>query len=373
VELFVSGEKSEGGPIFDTTGDIANGLWAPGVENSGIIRIHNNYSGRISIHNLGIKMKLYSTITDKDVSDTELIEEFARAMKLTIMKGSLLVFGNTIYNKSFYEMLYNKDDSKQRGFDLGVLDRIDINKGASIDLKYTVGMDESAGNNLQGLKATVDFIVNSQENPYNDPPKKEDDNGDDDKKSHMIPDIKGHWSHDCIIALIEHDVLEPDSNGNIRPEEYITRAEAAVLIGKALKLEESTAVSTGYVDTVPDWARGYIIATTEAKVFKGYPGNIFKAFANISREEMTAVLIRAFRANSTSERGMSFKDNNEIASWARGNVAKAVEVGIVTGYAVDNTFRPKAYMTRAEAFTIVCKLLEYHEEHNKKLSYIHQP
>jgi hypothetical protein len=233
-------------------------------------------------------------------------------------------------------------------------------------------MDESAGNNLQGLKATVDFIINTQENPYSEPPDDNKHKDEKDKKDNLIeepvdviPDISGHWAHDCIIALIEHDVLEPDSYGSIRPEDYITRAEAAVLMGRALKLEPSTYISTGYSDAIPTWAREYIIATTNKGVFKGYPGKVFKPNMNISREEMTAVLMRAFRKDSVSEKEMTFTDSNKIARWARGNVAASVEQGIVSGYS-DNTFRPKAYMTRAEAFTIVCRLLEYHEEHNKK-------
>lgn len=381
VELYAYGEKSNGGPLFSTKGNVANGLWAPGITYSGTMRIYNNYSNRISIHNLGIRMKLYNTNSDKPVSDVGLIEEFAKAMKLTIKKGRRLVFSNTIYDKSFYEMLYNSSAGDQKGYALGILDRINISRNDYTDLEYTVHMDESAGNNLQGLRATVDFIVNLQENPDNELPDDRDDDDDDRDKGKrknnlieepidIIPDINGHWAHDCIVALIQNGVLIPDSSGSVRPDDYITRSEAAVLVGKALKLEESKTIGTGYVDAVPTWARGYIIATTEAGIFKGYPGKIFKAFGNISREEMTAVLIRAFRKNSTSERELNFKDRDRIAGWARGNVAASVEEGIVTGYEVDNTFRPKAYMTRAEAFTIVCKLLGYHEEHNKKLSYV---
>jgi len=384
VELYVYGEKSSGGPMFDTAGDIADGLWAPGVRNSGTMRIYNNYSDRISIYNIGIRLKLYDTINEKEVTDENLIKEFAEAMKLTIKSGSLPIFKKVVYDNSFHEMLYDRESPDRKGFELAAPDRITISKNASIDLEYTVRMDESAGNSLQGLRASVDFVVRLQENPYDNPhdDDKEDHNDDDDgdrddgddgrgrrkESGTAASDIDGHWAHDCIIALIEHDVLEPDSNGSVRPDDYITRAEAAVLMGKALRLEESKDLSTGYVDAVPTWARGYIIATTKAKVFKGYPGRIFKAFGYITREEMTAVLMRAFRNDKTSNMELKFKDSDMIAGWSRGNVAAAVEEGIITGYPEDNTFRPRGYMKRAEAFTIVCKLLGYHGEHNKKLS-----
>jgi hypothetical protein len=231
-------------------------------------------------------------------------------------------------------------------------------------------MDPDSGNELMNLSANIAFLVNLNEIPG--PSDKKDDDDDDRDDNHreepkdVIPGLDGHWAHDCILALIQNDVIDPDSERRIRPDDYITRAEAAVLMGRALKLEESEETSTGYVDNVPTWARGYVIATSEAKVFKGYPGNIFKAYGNITREEMTAVLIRAFRENSTSDIRLDFTDEADIADWAYGNVAKSVEDGIVIGYE-NNTFRPKAYMTRAEAFTIVCKLLGYHELHNKQL------
>lgn len=377
VEIYVHGEKSNRGPIFNMSGELGRGLWAPGAEDSGTMRIHNNYSNRISIYNLGMRMELYDTLNNKAITDPELFEEYAKAMRLTIRKGAFIVFKDTIYDNSFYEMLYDKSNPKQNGFELSALNRINIGKDDSVDLEYTVRMDKSAGNNLQGMKATVSFIINSQENPYETPSDDDDDKDDDRDKGlieepiNKIPDIGGHWAHDCIIALIENDVLIPSSNGSVRPEDYITRAEAAVLMGKALKLEESEAISTGYVDYVPTWARGYVIATTEANVFKGYPGRVFKANKNITREEMTAVLIRAFRGDSNSSTTLNFTDSNDIAKWARGNVTKSVDEGIVTGY-TDNTFKPKNYMTRAEAFTIVCKLLGYHEQHNKKVTSTHQ-
>lgn len=376
VKIYIHGEKSNGGPIFNTAGQMGKGLWAPGVEHSGIMRIYNNYSNRISIHNLGINMRLYNTITDTEVQDSSLFEEFAKNMKLTIKKGRHLLFGNTIYDKSFYEMLFDKGNPEWRGYDLGIPNRINIAKEDSVDLEYTVHMDENAGNNMQGLKAIVDFVINSQENPYDEPSDDEDDDDDKDRKDtngnlieepvDVIPDIGGHWAHDCIAALIKHGVLDPDSNGSIRPEDYITRAEAAVLIGRALELEPSNEISTGYVDAVPAWARGYIISTGKAGVFKGYPGMKFKPNINITREEMVAVLIRAFKNNEMGDEALGFKDNDSIAKWARGYVASGAKHNIITGYP-DNTFKGKGYITRAEAFTIVCKLLGYHDEHNIKL------
>ena len=345
------------------SGDIyADALWYPGFCKSGIIRLENNFR-RIRVSDLGLDVDINNINKSNPIYDS-----FINNMILTISKGRLSVFDAVLVKgKSFSELLSGANNS-------GDAQQFYIEKGESVDLKYDLLMDSDSGNELMDLSANVTFCINMNEVPR--PPDDDDDDDDDDRDDrdddlieepdYIIPGLDGHWAHDCILALIQNDVLDPDSERRIRPDDYITRAEAAVLMGRALKLEESEETNTGYVDNVPTWARGYVIATSEAKVFKGYPGNIFKAYGNITREEMTAVLIRAFRENSTSDIRLDFTDEADIADWAYGNVAKSVEDGIVIGYE-NNTFRPKAYMTRAEAFTIVCKLLGYHELHNKQL------
>lgn len=365
----------ENGKITQS-GDMYEGaLWYPGFSKSGIVRVVNNFK-RIKVSDLGLEVDINNVDRDNPVYDS-----FLDNMILTISRGKMLVFNDILVKgKSLSELLANAD-SDYNNLQLDGSQQFYIEKGDTVDLKYELYMDTDSGDELENLTAKMAFCVNLNEIPT--PPDDGNNDGDDDddddrdkddreyilveEPSYIIPDIDGHWAHDCIIALIENDVLDPDSENRIRPDDYLTRAEAAVLMGRALKLEESKETDTGYVDYVPSWARGYVIATSKANVFRGYPGKIFKSFGNITREEMTAVLIRAFREDSVSNAKLSFTDEHMIAKWAYGNVAKSVEEGIITGYPEDNTFRPKAYITRAEAFTIVCKLLGYHEQHKIKL------
>ena len=52
----------------------------------------------------------------------------------------------------------------------------------------------------------------------------------------------------------------------------------------------------------------------------------------------------------------SLVDSNSISAWAKEAVATAVKNGIINGYP-DNTFRPRANATRAEAVTVVVNAL----------------
>ena len=356
ITLYIHGEKTNGGPIFHQSGDIGNGLWAPGISHSGTIRIYNNYSERIKVSNLGLAMELEQLQGQeyKSVEDKELYELFAKSMKLTVKKGTMLVFSNTIYDKSFFEMLYDKDDDDYNGYDLSLANKFNISTNDYVDLEYTVSMDENAGNELQGIKAIVDFIINSHENPQKpDKPDKPD-------KEEPV-DTDEHWAHDCIQTLLEHGIIQGYPDGTIRPENYITRAETAVLVSKALELIEKEGF-TGYIDFIPGWAKGYVKAGSEAEFLKGYPNKTFKPDRNISRQEMAAVLIRAFEKEVNEDVSLGFLDNQEISAWALGYVEAGVYHKVIEGYP-DDTFRPKNNITRAEAFTIICKLLGYHSEH----------
>lgn len=369
ITVTTTGGAKEGEPLFTSSGNIGQGLWYPGRQAAGILRINNNYSSKVAVESFGLAMVLKDE-NNKKVEDPQLYELFAKTMKLTVEKGNPMRFiESPIYEHSFYEMLYETGSSTYKGHTLAAK-KFGIDKGRDIDLRYTVAMIDTGApqNELQGLTATVKFLVNVQ----GDIPTGNDDGGKDrDEKEvfeeepmEQIPDISGHWAHDCIVALLEHKVIQGYPDGTIRPDDRITRAETAVLVGKALGLNEKDNFFSGYIDPVPSWAKGYIIATSESEIFKGYPGKFFRPGKKISREEMTTALIRGFKKESSKHLVLDFSDKEKIGKWAEEYVSRGVEHEIIVGYP-DNTFKPQNEITRAEAFTIICKLLGYHEQHKK--------
>ncbi|WP_379142523.1 S-layer homology domain-containing protein [Paenibacillus sp. sgz500992] len=54
---------------------------------------------------------------------------------------------------------------------------------------------------------------------------------------------------------------------------------------------------------------------------------------------------------------MSFKDTDEIADWAKQDIAKAVQAGLITG-TPDGRFEPWQSATRAVAATVILRLLQ---------------
>jgi hypothetical protein len=360
VTIDKNGHISQEGNLF------GNNLWYP-AENgrAGVIRIYNNYRST-KLTNLGVSVKLNSY--RDGYTESEVHQSFLDNMRLTIKKGRFLEFGeDSIINDISLADFLN-------GIALDENNQIKISASSPLDLKYTMRMDEDAGNELQSMSADVSFFIKT-------PITKDNDNDDDDDKPiddddpdpiieepiNIIPDIDGHWAHDCIMTLLEKGIIQGNEKGEIKPDDYITRAEAAVLVGKALKLEPKDSIIPKYVDPIPKWARGYVNITSDEEIFKGYPFGFFRPSNNITREEMIAVLDRAFELTLEDKSlELPFTDKDEIGYWAVEHVKSGYEDKVITGYP-DNTYKPNNKITRAEAFTIICKLLKYHEIHLQKV------
>jgi hypothetical protein len=360
VTIDKNGHISQEGNLF------GNNLWYP-AENgrAGVIRIYNNYRST-KLTNLGVSVKLNSY--RDGYTESEVHQSFLDNMRLTIKKGRFLEFGeDSIINDISLADFLN-------GIALDENNQIKISASSPLDLKYTMRMDEDAGNELQSMSADVSFFIKT-------PITKDNDNDDDDDKPiddddpdpiieepiNIIPDIDGHWAHDCIMTLLEKGIIQGNEKGEIKPDDYITRAEAAVLVGKALKLEPKDSIIPKYVDPIPKWARGYVNITTDEEIFKGYPFGFFRPSNNITREEMIAVLDRAFELTLEDKSlELPFTDKDEIGYWAVEHVKSGYEDKVITGYP-DNTYKPNNKITRAEAFTIICKLLKFHEIHLQKV------
>lgn len=360
---------------------------------NGVIRINNQYK-RIKVSNLGIGLDAEKLEIKNGYPRDVVYNSFLTNVELKIEKGRLFSFDKTLVDYiSLKDLLYEPGSKTHKGYELDSDSEFIINKGSTVDLKYTLHMVEDAGEELEAVTASIPIYINVHEFKPIDDDYGDNDNYDDydkrdttttiETKSEPQTEEKKHWAHDCIITLLNHRIihgytsdtvsLEDYLNGTIdpvtyvnevvHPERYITRAETAVLIGRSLGLQEEYAESTGYLDPIPDWARGYVIATTRANIFTGYPTGVFKPNNYITREEMIAVLTRAFNITLKDETlELPFKDKDDIGEWAVKYVKAGYESGVIVGYP-DNTYRPKNPITRAETFTIICKLLGLHYEH----------
>ena len=143
----------------------------------------------------------------------------------------------------------------------------------------------------------------------------------------------------------------------VRPQNGITRAEVATIFFRLLTDETRDANSTksnSYSDAAAGAWYNHAVSTLSAMgIVKGDSNGKFNPNAPITRAEFAAIAARFDdKANTTTA------DFSDIAShWAKNEISAASNNGWITGYP-DGTFRPDNKITRAEAMTLVNRVLK---------------
>ena len=92
-------------------------------------------------------------------------------------------------------------------------------------------------------------------------------------------------------------VIAGYSDGTFRPNEKVTRAQAAMMIGRALNLD-GTKRSAAFSDVSDSHqASGYIASAAEAGIIKGYQNGTFRPDETVTRGQMAIFLSRVFQLN----------------------------------------------------------------------------
>lgn len=155
-------------------------------------------------------------------------------------------------------------------------------------------------------------------------------------------------------------------DGNVNPGGNITRAEVATIFFRLLTEDVRTANST-QSNSLSDVSRGqwfnHAISTLSSMgIVKGNPDGTFDPDAPITRAEFAAIAARFDDKNTNTTSNFS-----DIAShWAKDEIGVAANKGWINGYP-DSTFRPDQYITRAEAMTLVNRVLNRLPEKSEDL------
>ena len=146
------------------------------------------------------------------------------------------------------------------------------------------------------------------------------------------------------------------SDGTVRPNANISRAEVATIFFRLLKEEvrdgNLTTENTFADVTDGQWHNKAISTMAKLGVVKGRNAEAFDPDAPITRAEFATICARFDKTQiSTSS---NFTDIS--GHWAEKYIERAAALGWIAGYS-DGTFRPSNYITRAEAMTMINRVL----------------
>ena len=155
-------------------------------------------------------------------------------------------------------------------------------------------------------------------------------------------------------------------DGNVRPYGLISRAETTTIFFRLLKdsvRDGNLLTSNTYTDVADDyWANTAISTMTGLGIVQGRSADTFDPKAPITRAQFAAICARFDTGKSSGTQ--TFTDIK--GHWAEKYIERAAELGWIKGFE-DGTFRPDTYITRAQAMTMINRVLNRIPEENSDL------
>lgn len=180
-----------------------------------------------------------------------------------------------------------------------------------------------------------------------------------DARSINFTDLETTSPHyNAIKNLYNRGVLNGFPDGTFKPNQALTREQAAVILTKALKID--TAAYTKQVFSDVDSSSPYfkeINALYARGIIKGYDDKSFKPSNSLSRAQMAIILVEAFNIQLPSSITYPFKDIGSTSGF-RHYIQAIYNAGVTTGTSA-STFSPNKPVTRGQMASFVVRAESY--------------
>ncbi|MEK6268708.1 MAG: S-layer homology domain-containing protein, partial [Planococcus sp. (in: firmicutes)] len=179
----------------------------------------------------------------------------------------------------------------------------------------------------------------------------------------VLKDInESHWAFKDVQSLVEKKVLSGYSDGSFKPDQAVTRAQAAKVISLAAGIKPLQPANSSYPDVAADhWAFGYIEALKKAGIIHGKGNGFYGPDESLTRGQMAKILAESFKLTTHSTN--YFKDVKP-GDWMFNYVMALRDSGITVGYSQDNTYRPADIVTRAQLAAFANRSMEWKATEN---------
>jgi competence protein ComEC len=157
-----------------------------------------------------------------------------------------------------------------------------------------------------------------------------------------------------ITYLTTKDIISGFTPDTFKPNNTVTRAQAAIMIGRALGLD-GTQRGTTFTDVGASIAAsGYIDSAVRRGIITGYGNNTFRPNEAVTRGQMAIFLSRAFSLKQEAD--VSFTDV-PAGSAAYVHVKRILNERITIGYP-NGTYKPNNKLTRSDFSAFMARALD---------------
>ena len=167
----------------------------------------------------------------------------------------------------------------------------------------------------------------------------------------------GDWYYNNIMQAAANGIVSGYPDGTFKPGNSVTRRDFAIMLTQMLGVSNDGTAVSPFIDVDEDDYGVVAIAYCKAQgIISGYEEDgTFRPDNTITRQEAASMIVKAMGVSKASDE--AYPDDSQIASWAKDAVYKAKAAGLMKGYEEDGTFRPTGKITRAEAASIMVNAL----------------
>ena len=323
------------------------------------------------------------SMANNAINHTARVEErdgkFRYSVQFTQMKRD---FGGKQFTGNLYNLFIN-DGSKYRADQSsgniwswvmnGKYDKINISV-------WVDAMDEIAGkgpgggeqdavlsfnwNNAKEVSRTGgNNNQNNQHNQRNQQSQNQQNQNNSSKSTSKFNDTSGHWAKNSIDYVVEKGYFVGLSETEFGPNKSITRGQFVTVLGRMLNINISDYNTQNFKDVkASTYYSPYITWANKVGIVSGIGEGKFAPDKELTREEMAVMMTKFLKVSGKNlnakgnENG--FKDEKNIATWAKESVKEMARLGVVSGME-DGKFEPKSAFTRAQVAQVL-----YNIDHN---------
>lgn len=159
------------------------------------------------------------------------------------------------------------------------------------------------------------------------------------------PDVSENAAYaEAVIELYDYGIMSGDTSGNFNPNKTITREEFAAIICRMLGEEESAqAIKTSSFSDVPSsrWSVGYIAKAAELGIVSGYGNGKFGPKNPVTVEQAAKMLVCAWGYEDAAK---------EAGGWPDGYLSIAKSNGILNGVLSSSSSSAKRWEVAVMAY-----------------------
>lgn len=163
------------------------------------------------------------------------------------------------------------------------------------------------------------------------------------------------WYYEAVRTAYKNERMAGITKVKFAPESFVTRAQFAAVLHAMAGAPDTSGIECPFKDVTKDsWEYEYVAWAYKNGLTVGTSATRYSPNARITRQQMALMLYRMAGAPHRIGVNLCFDDASEIGQVYRPAVKWALDNGIMTGYE-DNTFRPYAFVTRAQLAVISSK------------------